>query len=184
VKLWVQLLLKLESNVITSSKIINLIETYVSSKNISNHNVEVYVNPTFDELVTIKNYYKDVLDRGEKIIYRYLADAKKQKIFVAAAYDAIHRDIRQMTGYPIDAFTTPYLLNGEAELKGRKLVPSWPYSNTQTAALSDYKHYKEEGAFLKVAIEYNWSWLDNYISGVSKDLNQVKREFIQLQKAS
>jgi hypothetical protein len=172
--------------VIVSKQIIKLIETYVSSKKISNHSVEVYENPSFDELMTIKNYYKDILDRGEKIVYRYLADAKKQKIYVAAAYDAIHRDIRQMVGYPTDDLITPYLLNGEAELRGRKLVPAWPYSTTISMCFKDYKLYKQivpkELLYLKKAFDYNWDWLDKYVTGASKDLNKVKREFTQLLK--
>ena len=143
---------------ITSSKINKILETYIKSKKISGHNVEVYENPTFDELMKIKTYYKDIIDRDTKITYRYLADANKQKIYVAAAYDAIHRDIRSVVGYPSNDLDTPYLLNGEAELKGRKLIPAWPYSTTISMCFKDYKLYKKlvpnELLYLNKAFEY------------------------------
>ena len=77
-------------------------------------------------------------------------------------------------------------MNGEAELKGRKLIPAWPYSTTISMCFKDYKLYKKlvpnELLYLNKAFEYKWDWLDNYVAGASKDLNQVKKEFIQLQK--
>ena len=68
---------------ITSKLILSISEKYFDSKNVSGHNLEIYENPTPDEIVLASKITKKELGTGE---IRFFADNTTKKVFAFDAY--------------------------------------------------------------------------------------------------
>lgn len=141
---------------ITSNKIIFLLEKYLTSKRMSgDRELIIYENPDTNELHDLIMLAKKSQKGGSGPYLRFIADTKNKKVYVWDSYEAEHTIGRSTIGLPsIDPIKTPWLLYGLCEpYSGYKLkLIEWP----SKPPYSDTKFYT--GLF-----NGDWNWLNRYI---------------------
>ena len=178
--------------VITSKEIIRLSEIWIPSKGIK---TDVFENPDSSD---IKELYKNIKD-DDKFI-RFYADAKTQKVYAWSGHDAIHVDILKLNGfygsYQV-ALDNPSLLIGYGKIRGGRIVLYDQESSIRKISgsidiLNSYfqwnlspkavksrfgPHIAEEKTWLTQFFNYNWTFVDRYISGVLPFIINEKKRF-------
>ena len=135
---------------ITTKTILNklLDEKYVSSKKTSTGYIEIFENPTNEEILDIAKSTKP----GELPGVRFVANAESEKLYIANAWASIHSDILKLLHLPED-YTTPDVICGVADINssGNLIVISL-YDKTNRARS-----------------DYNWNWMKKYL-----DFSKIK----------
>jgi hypothetical protein len=155
---------------ITSRHIVILLEDYLDSVNYGGRNVQVFVNPTFDD-------YKEL--NAKKV--RFIADAKSKKIYVWNAYFAIHNAIAYKIG--LEPRMDVDLFSGESDYYNNKL-----YMKESSRLRGYVKNVKQGNArplehqYLVNFFNQNWSWLDKYIDGAVQYINDNKQKFEKIKR--
>lgn len=147
---------------ITSKQIINISEQYLDTKKVRGFDVLVYKNPTYDDYKQLKAH-----------TLRFTADTKKKNVFVWKSELAIHSDIfpvlvqnSEVTWDSLD-----YCLEGFAEVSGGTAkMTGWDF------VARPEKLDKEQIKYLDNIFQFNWSWLDRYLSGASSYIAKKRIE--------
>lgn len=170
---------------ITSRYIINLSENWSTSfsKNGTN-TINVFVNPgSSDVLELVKGA------RGKDIPIRYVADAMSpQKVYVWDASAVIHYDAVPYINSSYDrSGSDSYIIFGYGYTRSGKIISFT--ENLSTVALfvdqltssnsrdSSIILMENNISRLRKMFQYNWSFLDTYISGMSRFINEQKTKF-------
>lgn len=161
---------------ISSKFILQQLESFSKTGRVFGRLVDVFENPTSSDLKELSKQAKDFQLNLTEV--RYIADARKQKVFVFNSELAIHADIRMILGYSTEHYKTPHLLNGEARfqrgklsaLSQRDLISKsfWYFSNHPSQV---DKFYLEE------SLNYDWSWLEKYVVGIDSGIKIIKKKF-------
>jgi hypothetical protein len=171
-------------SMITSNQILSLSEIYADSININGTSVNIYVNPTYDDVKEIfNNRGKDNSWTGD---VRTIIDAKAQKVYVWNAYLSIHVPVIQFLGYDRGAAQGkfPYLITGYANITSNRLVLSSSHQKTMFSFITrpedvrtlppTYKERVDAEKFLKEFFSYNWLFADKYLQGFKVAFNWFK----------
>jgi hypothetical protein len=153
---------------ITARQISELSEDYVTGKKFFGYYTELFVNPSRKEISDIINASKEYTNIRE---LRFIADARAnvRKVYIWNSYLVLHSGIKIELGYPSD--NCPYLFEGTASIKsGKPVVISWDYYYEE-----DFMKLSKMKLFIEL-LNYNWTWLDSYISGSSAYMNKKKAE--------
>lgn len=170
---------------ITSNYIINLSERYINGKKTFMGYAKVFENPTSSDLLEIEKYFQ--ASQPDNIRYLAKAKANAQTVYVWDANLALHKDIRQLLGFPYEPEKSPDIINGEATLSNGKVkflnADSVDYrlSNFEIKNVPDAK-LKEIRRYLSKVFGYDWNWLDYYIKGFGSHISQQKEKFMRLAK--
>lgn len=168
---------------ITSKYIIKLSEEYFSMTKTPSGLLEIYVNPTPDELLLVSKESKSHLGYGE---IRFFAVSQQKKVYVFDAYLGMHYQAAPLLHLPSDAFSTfsPNLtLIGKAKLSGKSAeMTSCDVITSFTDKIAQ-GHFKSEEMidYLKRLFAMSWSWCDKYVK-CSSFMKQKKQEFEKLIK--
>lgn len=152
---------------ITSQNINYLCEEYFHMKRIRSHAVDVYVNPTLDEIKSVASKKRNRI--------RFTANVLEKKLFIWDAMLAIHYDVLPILGSDyID--TKPNILGGIVELHGNTAVMiGWDNFYHLMDVLNSSNRSNVEQFLLKL-FSYDWTWLEKYFQA-SKYLAERKQEF-------
>ena len=111
---------------------------------------------------------------------RFLADAKKQKVFIWDSGLCYHSKVRLSLGYTDDFQKTPYLMNGVASVKGSSTIMSRIDNFTSIYNAAAYSGSKSEQkrayTYLEKLLGQSWSWLNKYIQ-CNTCLNDMRHDF-------
>lgn len=177
---------------ITSKRILDLLESYRLSKKVNNQLLTVYENPTQSEMK--KAGYLSVDDDGEEHPLskqfqgdvRYIADARDKKVYVWGAWDSIHDDVRRLLKFPDQSqtFKTPYLIEGVAKVTVSGVATNdmqqsdyWTRVSSKNILGQDAKKFK---LFFNTVFSYDWLWLDKHIKNSNRDILQMKQKYLEL----
>lgn len=152
---------------ITASNVNLLCEEYFHMKRIRSQAVEIYVNPSFDELKLAASKKRNRV--------RFTANALEKKVFVWDAMLAIHYDVLPLLGNDyID--TRPNILGGLVELSGNSAVMvGWDNFHHLMDVMSS-SNKSNVVQFLKKLFSYDWTWLNRYFRA-SEYIEKRKDEF-------
>ena len=140
---------------ITSNQILHLFEKYENTFNINREVVEIFVNPTVDELKSIKGKL-DVAD------LRFIADPKSKKVYEWYALTSIHAPVAErlhLSGHLDILYGLAKYSGGSAPVMFR--VDSIEYY------VRNIKSNMHKTVMLAEIFEAKWEWLDSYIRGSS-----------------
>lgn len=156
---------------ITSKRIIDISERYVSRPNVGNDSVEIFVNPNSQEL---RDAAKDDFDRLCNGTIRFFADGDKKEVYVWGSR-ILHSNLGKMLGMSALLSLDHYsALLGVASVSGgrARIIDSYNL---------DYCFHNFNVMGLQHFFSLNWSWLYQYID--CKDyLNKRQDEFLRLKK--
>jgi len=162
---------------ITSKQILSLTEDYFDTKNVNGYPLLIYVNPTLKEVIDASTFSKKMLHYNE---IRFVADNKKQKVYVWDSGLCYHSKVRASLGYTEDFQKTPHLLNGVAGVKGSSVIMSRMDNFTSlynTAASSGSKTERKIAYnYMEKMLSETWSWLNRYIQ-CDACLNAMRQDF-------
>ena len=175
---------------ITSRQILNQIEQYSDTKNVSGHAVVIYENPTSSDVLEISKSTKS----SPKEV-RFIANPDTHKIYIWDAYLAIHRDILKQTGLKPSSWDVPILF-GEASITGNSLtfkhsdaMKMWISMVTGPVPVSarpqDISHIPRKDNWLVKYVNADWSWADRSINGLNtfmKQQSQVLNNWVKEDK--
>jgi hypothetical protein len=168
---------------ITSKQIISLAEDWDKSFSKNGSNVNIFINPGSSDVLKI---VKEV--RGKDIPVRYVADAKSKEVYAWNANAAIHFDtVPHINSSYNRKGEDPYIIFGYGYTSGSKII-------SFTENLSNVAMFVDELASsnsrdsnktlmetrisrLNKMFQYNWSFLDNYISGMYHFINEQKLKY-------
>lgn len=179
---------------ITSNQIIKLSEDWVTSIKVGNWSCDIYVNPSSSDL---KELFQSLKISHNDYKVRYIADAKKQKVYVWNGYLLDHfkacQALRLGDYYNYIALPTTQI--GYAVLSSGKLsfYDSSPLDTMTDAVfmIRDLKYVRAELAFEKFKkyerfllsfFKINWSFLDKYIPGTVYYIQQQREKYLQYKK--
>jgi hypothetical protein len=168
---------ELSNNVITSKQIICLSEEYVALGIMFGKATPIYKNPSRSDFLEILRAAREEKHKVEEI--RFVADTNSKTVYVADGYNIGHPEILKAVGLPSNRFANPQIQLGSASLNNGKATV-W-----STRMESDYFYNKVKGDvelmnYYKKTYNYDWSWVDKYVSGFSNELKKGKDLFLKL----
>ena len=171
---------------ITSKQIINISDNYVTSKRLDKDtNLEVYVNPSLDEIKKITdNSFKTFRVRQ----IRFIVDNQHQhkKVYCCDAFLAIHHQLIKLSGLNIPE-NSPYYFAGIANVKGggkpQMLDANEWFSMWFRKSFFSNKYPNKYSKNLQEFLSSDICWLDQYIL-CSPVINKLKEEFKKLANIS
>ena len=180
---------------ITSKQVIKLSEDWFKDVKNGNITASIFVNPGSSD---IRDIYKNAVsaNRAGHPTIRFIADAKTHKVYVWDAYYAYHDDVATELGYvkPNEYLDEPpFVYDGYGKIVNGKIVGNDTHGTTSNIDsllnsietnhyLSD-RQIKERIDILSPIFTYNWSFIDRYISGFTKFIqDRQQRFFILLSK--
>lgn len=144
---------------ITSKRILQLVEDYFDSKNVAGQLVTVFENPAKSEFRELE---RESRKSGGGNILRFIADGNSKKMYVWDAYNARHVDVRKMLNLPPNFEDTPSILDGYLEVSGGSAkMFAWEDIQFYLAMYKNKKSKKLDSYFSKVFM-YRWTWMDKY----------------------
>ena len=163
---------------ISKNKNMIIFENYFKSVNTHGNYVNIYINPTYDDVKEIFSNQKKTTEFFGDV--RTIIDAKTHKIYVWDSYLAIHDDILQLLGYGIKSKYLPNILTGYANIINNKLVIENPklmfsfITYPSDVREFDIKRLNEVRNFLTKFFNYDWSFADKYLGGFKDALAWLK----------
>jgi hypothetical protein len=165
---------------ITSRDILNLSENWITSFSKNGSNVNIFVNPGSSDILEL---VKGTREKDTPI--RYVADAKIKKVYVWNAYAAIHYDVAPYINPSYDRsgndshviFGYGYTLGGKITSFTENLSTVSMFVDQLASSNSRYSNNENLISRLHDMFQYNWSFLDNYISGMSRFINEQKIKY-------
>ena len=177
---------------IIAKEIINLCEEWSKSTIAGGERVDIYENPGSSDITKIVKSIR----HKEKLI-RFIADAKSpQKVYVWDSSLAVHSEIFKTLGYNFnDWMNLPNILVGYGHITSGKIILGDEFGSIESllgavSALCDFKSpqpswkkkYGKEVStvkkYLSDLFEYNWLFLDKYISGSGPFIGKEKQRFL------
>lgn len=161
---------------ISSKFILQRLESFSKSGKVFGRSVDIFENPTSSDLKELSRQSKDF--QRSLLEVRYIADAKKQKVFVFDAELAIHADVRTILDYSTEHYKTSFLLNGEAKFQNGKLY-TLPQRNLISKSFFYFQNYPSQvdKLYLEEVLKYDWSWLEKYVIGIDSEIKTIKKTF-------
>jgi hypothetical protein len=127
--------------VITSKQILNIIETYLTTKNISSNDVVFYVNPSSSD-------YAELYKTGPYI--RFLVDSRPpQKVYVWNGYITSHSQVSVSGALPVNLSCVA----GQAKMLSKNSLP----------VLTEFRPKRDDTK--------DYSWISKYVKLPSQSLN-------------
>ena len=165
---------------ITSNKIIEICEEWVKSYSASGRIFSIYENPTSSDLVKLT---KEAREDGRKLTdIRFIANHKDRMIYIVDGYHVLHEAMRAALQFGQDYKKTSWLLEGMGKISSNKInMYKWDkfeYFVSNKVIESDAAVRKCFGETLN----YNWSWVDQYIGGCSSVMDKYKNWFAKIVK--
>lgn len=160
---------------ITSKQILHIIETYIKSKKVFNLQVDIYENPTSSDITSMIKTAREEVRKFDRV--RFIADNNSKKVYVADSYNIIHDHMYTALGMTPNSFfnlSYPNLLDGTATLSsGSFVMTNWDRFGMQINKID----LLDTRLWFEKVFSYNWSWVDRYIKGCSKFVEQKKIKF-------
>lgn len=151
---------------ITAKKII---EQYVTLGHMFGDSVPIYSNPTSNDFLSL---VKDAKSFNRRVVdVRFIADAKKQSVYIADSFLIGHAQMRQALSYPEGMFSVPWIVQGESTYRNNKLYVHSMNINSdynKTIISSNLQDF-----YLR-QIDYNWTFVDKYIIGFSNEYENLR----------
>ena len=170
---------------ITAKHICDISETYLKIVTSMGHKAPVFVNPTSSDFLSIlKSAAEYDGTARETECIRFVADANNGTVYCMEGYLITHDGLRQDVGLPTDFVLTPWLFDGIGRIvNGKAKVDAWGSWDKfewiikliNNKKVSDVRLFK----WLDNTFKYNWSFVDNYISGFSNMVNACKQRYIE-----
>lgn len=165
---------------VTAQSITRLCEDYFNTKKVFNREVVIYRNPTTSDYKELMRVIKSA--GVSDLIVRFIADAKKQSIYIWDARLANHDNISDLVGFSwVQREYEYWVITGDAEINGSRLVVSswrglfyYPIKWLYTRPEDDYSGNIKKRLFDFFAC--NWSFVDKYLPGFAQELNKIKAE--------
>ena len=141
---------------ITAREIITFLEAYVTSFRNRGLPVEVYLNPTEEEM---KHLGSDI---------RFTAVADTKEIYCWSAYGEFHKKTKEIIGLDCPGHEMGHwcsnMLEGIAQKQGKRYVMSRSECfDRLLAGFHDDEQTKDEIDALKTILSYDWRWVQRYI---------------------
>ena len=165
---------------ITSNYIIKICEEYFKSSSASGRIFSIYENPTSSDLVKLT---KEAREDGRKLTdIRFIANNKDKKIYIVDGYHVLHEAMRAALQFGQEYKKTSWLLECMGKVSSNKIsMYKWDKFEYFVA-----NKVIENDAVLRKCFEdtlnYNWSWVDQYISGCSSVMIKYKNWFAKIIK--
>jgi hypothetical protein len=167
---------------ITSKQIVKLSEDYFDTKNVNGHPLLIYINPSLKEVIESSTFSKKMLHYNE---IRFVADNKKQQVFVWDSGLCYHAKVRASLGYSEDFQKTYLLLNGVASVKGSSVIMSRMdnFTSLYNAAASSGSKTERKAAYgyMERLLSEPWTWLNKYIQ-CEACLRSMRTDFFTIKK--
>lgn len=152
---------------IKASNIKQLCEEYASVRRIRGQAVEIYVNPTLDELKIIASKKRNRI--------RFTANVLEKKVYVWDAMLAIHYDVLPVLGNDyLD--TRPNIIGGVVELNGNSAVMIGWDNFYHLMDVIESSNRENVIQFLTKLFSYDWTWMDKYFKS-SEYIGAREEEF-------
>jgi hypothetical protein len=182
---------------ITSKRIIQLVEEWFRDVKNGNISASVYVNPGSSD---IRELYKraELANRAGFPAIRFIADSRSpQKVYVWDAYYAYHDDVSKVLGFsrPNEHLDEPpFVYDGYGKIVSGKLVGNDTYATTlnidkllDSLESNNGRHFsdkqiKDRIDILRTIFSCNWMFIDRYIPGFSKIIEKRKQKFVKIEK--
>ena len=163
---------------ITSNHILSISEKYFDSKNVSGHNLEIYENPTPDEIVLASKITKKELGKGE--IRFFAINTSPKRVFAFDAYHGSHYEVAPKLGLSPSTYN-PQIIMATAIVNGKKAVMDT--CDPISIHLQDLRTKVRDKSieYFNTLFSIDWSWADKYIE-ITKYLNNKKRDFDKMVK--
>ena len=161
---------------ITSKQIISFCEEYLISGKAYGKQFDVYENPTSSDIVKLNKTARE--DRRTFDLMRFIADAKTKKVYIADAHLANHEDIEKSVGIFSRYLETPWLLEDMVKITGGRPKMDSIMSLVDPIQLGD-RVIKDKKLinWFNDRFSYDWSFVDNYIGGVSNAMKFYQEKY-------
>lgn len=163
---------------ITAKYILQATEDYYKGKNIGGDYTIIYENPTISDK---KEIFNSLNKNNTSKRLRAIADAQKQKVWVWDAYNAHHGHMRPELGYSIDTMSDYHIIDLYALYQGptKLIIESWEdFEFTWIAIPKGTGKWVDTTRFLNSVFALKWIWLEKYITGSSKFMEDAKKQFV------
>lgn len=181
---------------ITSKQINNLLEDWDRSIKYGKLSIDIFTNPNSSDL---KELYSRLSKDNPRKEIRFIANAKDKKVYVWDAalvhHDAVSQQLGFTSGGPSRGLINhpSYALDGFGIISGGKILgednngtisdlkTSLQYNLIDKGKKSklDYWSYEEWESRIKEVFNWNWSFIDSFVSGYNQYLNKIKSDFIK-----
>jgi hypothetical protein len=155
------------SKVITSKQIDKLLEVYSGTLKLYGQAYTFYKNPSFSDFKQLVKEAKEHEDGPKKLDeMKFVANAKDKNVYVADGYWVTHIDI--LSNLSLPSHDAPWLFYGYARWSGG--VAKFDTSLIHYAT----DEFRTNKKLLSAFLSYDWSFVDNYISGTTSAINTIR----------